>query len=616
MRGFFIFLFFVLCFCSVDATPLIISLSSNDLENNQNYTISGSEFGIKNNVAPLNWEDFESDWIANDLLNSKHNWSWRIGVEPESYWPRCVVDLSRLGSTKSARFINKRDTATGWISTRQTLYKQDDSIGYTRNMYFSFWVKPVINDTWVAFNETTDPQHRELWHAQQLKLFHISRGDSFDNPCYTPNIGNIRGGYSGIYSFMRDDVSGVPNTYPITSLAPSYSFPAYNNATCPVSPNCEGYPFANGSVYLADNDNRLWPLNTWHHVETQLDPGAVGEEYTGSIKIWIDGMDVSDPAWRQNFVRYYRNEGCYKFNEFSIGSYLANSYSGYGEVYYDNVYFDTSWQRIIICNSSTWNDNTSRHCEIQIPHTTWNDDAIQFQANRGSFGNEQLYLYVIDAEGVVSGGYPVSFGTSIEPFCGDLSCNNGETCSTCETDCGACSSTLTQTIDLVQGWNLVTLKVNATISSNALQSLFVMRYENNQWQTAWGSSSGSAFNLEPLRGYYVYSTNPKTITVTGTALNPDYNYALQDYDWNLFAVNRTATFNSIYPDFVSIQEELYRVDSGFSYTARNVNTDNLAAGEFYWVNIRSPQESPVYTIQVKTNDLFGGIITYIYNIFS
>lgn len=259
---------------------------------------------------------------------------------------------------------------------------------------------------------------------------------------------------------------------------------------------------------------------------------------------------------------------------------------------------------------------------------------ISYVGGGGHLDDSRAWYYWIDNISIYS------TSGQVQEYCGDGSCNNGETCSSCSQDCGACPvicgngncetgetcltcasdcgacppGTLTQTVNFVQGWNLFTLRVNVSTTSSNLQSLFVMRYQNNQWETAWGS--GSAFNLEPLRVYYVYSTGPKTVSFTGTALNSGYNYPLQDYSWNLFAVNRTGTFNSIYPSFTSLQQEIDRINSGFSYTARNAASDSLVPGEYYWVNIRSPQISPAYTSQVKTNDFIGGVVTFIYNIFS
>ena len=408
----FLLLLFLFLADTVFAAP-VISAVSGTLAHEQSYIITGGGFGAKSTAAPVEWENFETDWQPNDFLNTRHGWSWRIGGANETadMHPKCVLDQSRSGSSQSARFVNKRDTASGWVSTRQYIYKTHVPIGTSRTLFLSAWIKPQIDENWVPFDATNNPAHTENWNSQQLKLFHIAKGDPFDDPCYAPNVGKIGAAFSGIYSFMKSDLPGVPRTYPQISQSSSHGQVARNETSCLVTPNCEGPVFASGtSLFWDTDDNRLWPVNTWHHVEVQLDPGAVGEAYTGSIRIWVDGMDISEPAWRQNFVRYYRNEDCYKMNMYDIGSYLANSYAGYAEIFYDDIYFDTAWQRILVCDAPAWDDTVSRHCEIQIPHTAWNNTQIQFKANQGSFSSgSQLYLYVIDGAGEVSNAYPVVF---------------------------------------------------------------------------------------------------------------------------------------------------------------------------------------------------------------
>ena len=79
-------------------------------------------------------------------------------------------------------------------------------------------------------------------------------------------------------------------------------------------------------------------------------------------------------------------------------------------VYMDDIYLDSTQARVEICNESEWNESRVRHCEIQIP-VAWSDMQINFTVNQGSFKpGEQAYLFVIDANGTASEGYPVTFG--------------------------------------------------------------------------------------------------------------------------------------------------------------------------------------------------------------
>ncbi|MEN8129857.1 MAG: hypothetical protein ABFS45_06620 [Pseudomonadota bacterium] len=79
-------------------------------------------------------------------------------------------------------------------------------------------------------------------------------------------------------------------------------------------------------------------------------------------------------------------------------------------VYYDSIYLDDSWHRVVICNESTW--AACKRPEIQIPKS-WNDNEIIVQLNMGELeGHASIYLYVFDENGV-----PNSDGHSLCPMC-------------------------------------------------------------------------------------------------------------------------------------------------------------------------------------------------------
>lgn len=79
--------------------------------------------------------------------------------------------------------------------------------------------------------------------------------------------------------------------------------------------------------------------------------------------------------------------------------------------WWDSVYIDNTWSRVMLGSASTFSASTQR--EIQIP-TIWTSDSITISVNSGAFGTGQtVYLYVIDSDGAVnSNGYPISIGQS------------------------------------------------------------------------------------------------------------------------------------------------------------------------------------------------------------
>jgi hypothetical protein len=180
-------------------------------------------------------------------------------------------------------------------------------------------------------------------------------------------------------------------------------------------------------------------------------------EYAGSWEIWAGTWLIPTATWRNEEYNYQYNSGTGKADgtfdvqinqilessttnwqsdstavpmtgqgdidiqdEFSPNicpSGSGNSYmpqSG-DQVWYDSIYIDSTWQRAMICDASTWAGRT--HCEIQIP-SAWSDNGTTASAkvtvHQGSFANgTQAYLYVVGSTNDANtNGFPVTFGGS------------------------------------------------------------------------------------------------------------------------------------------------------------------------------------------------------------
>lgn len=92
-------------------------------------------------------------------------------------------------------------------------------------------------------------------------------------------------------------------------------------------------------------------------------------------------------------------------NELSAGKYL----------YFDSIYVDDTWQRVIISDEPTWQNTvypagSKRLREIQIP-TAWSNSQIIVRVRQGGLASLQSgYLYVINAAGdpISTTGFPLS----------------------------------------------------------------------------------------------------------------------------------------------------------------------------------------------------------------
>ncbi|MCD4759753.1 hypothetical protein K8R33_02615 [archaeon] len=183
----------------------------------------------------------------------------------------------------------------------------------------------------------------------------------------------------------------------------------------------------------------------------------------------------------------------------------------------------------------------------------------------------------------------------------DLDCDDFDetTFDYCEN--AACVNELiyaSQTINLNVGWNVVSLDIDAVLSSSDLLSDFVLRYENG-----WETDCGGSFDLEPLRGYYVYSSVDKDISVEGVPL-VDTTYDLVENTWNLYNLNESG---------ISYGQEVYSVTStgsGFDYSLISADTP-LVPGH-YWIAVGDTVLGPPFYVGSSSSGGFLGWIRWLF----
>jgi hypothetical protein len=100
--------------------------------------------------------------------------------------------------------------------------------------------------------------------------------------------------------------------------------------------------------------------------------------------------------------------GALAYGTINIGEYYGSGGQN-ATVYLDDVYFDTTQARVEVGNNAIWASCTRR--EIQIP-TAWAAGEITITVNQSSFSTGTAYLFVVDADGVVSDGYEITLGSS------------------------------------------------------------------------------------------------------------------------------------------------------------------------------------------------------------
>ena len=352
------------------------------LNHGDSFSISGSEFGVKSPVAPYVWDDFESGAEGN-VLGSTTN-----------------------GISYSLQSSNSNDpTYTGtYVYSGLVSGHADSEIGKTSNAHFI-----LPNNQFY----TVYANYKMRWR----------NADTTSDPFLNARVGKL-GRFAGA---PGDQV----HNRPIISVNTQVN---YDQTLVWISPDrTQGIDVTDYITNIIENN--------WHALEIEGKRSSVAGSADGWHNVRLDGKLESEAY---DYVNYNSlsewDNGYYAFNLPYYMDACGNEgctagLTGMFHYYYDDVYLDNTISRIEICDVSTWAEKelSGSHCEIQIPHTTWDGTTIQFTANQGALNPDQTYyLFVIDSDGTVSNGKAISFTAAV-------GCTDGET-RTCGSNVGECSA--------------------------------------------------------------------------------------------------------------------------------------------------------------------------------
>lgn len=163
------------------------------------------------------------------------------------------------------------------------------------------------------------------------------------------------------------------------------------------------------SDWWVDNYGSVFFGRSWKHVQAYLIQSGAGQA-NGTVKVWIDGKLVVNSTNANT-----RGSGENAWDTIWVGNYLGHDAVGecpsFGNanVYWDDVYIDTTQSRVEIGDNPVYSNCT--HREIQVP-TNWTTTSINITGNVGSFASlTNAYLFIVDAAGNVnSQGFSITIG--------------------------------------------------------------------------------------------------------------------------------------------------------------------------------------------------------------
>jgi hypothetical protein len=168
----------------------------------------------------------------------------------------------------------------------------------------------------------------------------------------------------------------------------------------------------NGVIYAAENIDSdvdaggfsqirtLMTKNAWHCFQFEA-VESTPSVANGSLKFWLDGTLIHQA------ILMTRNDSNRKYLQY-LGWFDSFADPGYNDnhVYWDDFYASTSIARVEIGNSATYSSCTHRETQVPISWST-SGNQIQFTLNKGSFGNERVYAFVVNSDGTTSTGFGI-----------------------------------------------------------------------------------------------------------------------------------------------------------------------------------------------------------------
>ena len=343
------------------ATPPTVSSAS---INAGILTVGGSGFGTKSPAAPVLWENFE-DGTAGNALPTTSKWQAMAGV---GGW----------FSNPANDYLETAGTAYSGSIAAYNHFKVGSS-GTNEDFNTSYFVLPTPST--------------KLYYSYQWRWESTTSGDGRA----VVKAGRTNSDNTPVSYYNGPGVSALSTLNPTSPWLITASY-----ATASTNPSVTMNQNINPTNYQHVLDE-----GSWHRHEMYKSMSTAGVE-DGAIWFAIGEYVLWDDTTAQT-----RETGeTYLNNSVLLGLMVAGTVLGSEtevRMWVDDVYVDTTPQRVEICNAST--KATSTHCEIQPP-TAWGDTGITAALNQGTFetGNS---VYVIAYNGSnEAGSYgPITLGS-------------------------------------------------------------------------------------------------------------------------------------------------------------------------------------------------------------
>jgi len=368
------------------AAPIVSSpINTSGLQQGDRITITGSNFGAKTVAKPLLWADFNQQ-IMPSSKGLRSSWSVMNAA--------LTMDFAASNASQALRYDHSDMSQS--VMTIESI--RDAEGNRTQGLYLfvrKYYDYDLVEDKGLnGFNLKMYRFYSNLNNTtvhRNNAYFGYQGNDGKDSGRMSAE--NTEAQFNDFSSYYSDIIDHKPEKWLVHELI-------YKAGDAGPDPDSLGM---NSVIYRA-NANGVYDL---YEDGEKWSMGNVGRVF----------HDPNQPLLYQDLA----------FDQVSNGTGPGPIYT-----YYDEVYVDTTLQRVIICDANVFANCSKR--AIQIP-TAWANNSITVELNLGEFANfsDSLWLYVFDEDGVPNAeGMPiVCENCSDEGLCFPIKSANGNTAVVC-----------------------------------------------------------------------------------------------------------------------------------------------------------------------------------------
>lgn len=322
--------------------------------------IRGVNFGAKPSAIPLKFDTFEAGGNGVALKSVQPEWRGSGGG----------TDPNGPGRSYSNNYAHSGALSVWYNTNQPELETNYVDLPETDELFFSYWFRTAEVET-DPFGSGGDAGIVKLCRANSSVT-----GGTLENPGSRYNGG---GGFS------------LSTMLPYYGADPAITMDA-----------------GAGGIFTAD-DRVDVPWNEWCRIDMY---GKLGTYGNPDGIVW--GWTVGHPQDQVHYGIVTRaTDSSYMFDTVMLGLMAAHP-QGYFEIYIDDIYIDNTQARVELGDRADF--ASCKHREMQIPQE-WTSDgtSIKIAVNAGTLDiNGDVWLFVVDKDGVPSPGYKILFAAPSE----------------------------------------------------------------------------------------------------------------------------------------------------------------------------------------------------------